>query len=107
MCLPDGDGDSASNALPLIFAHDAEGTGGDTPVGVWKLYASADGGTTFTEVVNTTLATELAKIAPNGNNLVAAWSIIEGVPGTLVKVGYTRTSGGGTNARATLHLATW
>jgi hypothetical protein len=79
---------------------------------VWELWCSADG-VTFTQYTNAAIVTELAKIAPNGNNLVEAWAVFEpgntpgSVPGTSFKLRYNRTSGGGTDARATVHIATW
>lgn len=78
----------------------------DTPIGVWRLYGSVDG-ETFTEIVSSDITTELALIAPNGNNVVGAWAVFTNVPGRYVKLAYDRTSGGGGNSSCTVHLTTW
>ena len=84
----------------------------DTPAGVWELWCSSDG-VTFTQYTNSAIVTELAKIAPNGNNLVEAWAVFEpgntpgGIPGTSFKLRYNATSGGAGNSRATVHITTW
>jgi hypothetical protein len=90
----------------IIAQADGSSAPSDTPVGVWELYASSDG-VTFTQVTGTTVTTELAKIAPNGNNVVKAFAVFDGVPGSSIKIRYNRTSGGGTNATATMHVTTW
>lgn len=82
----------------------------DTPAGSWKLYASSNG-VDFTEVTDTgsdtTIADQLAKIAPNGNNVVNAYAVLDNVPGTSAKLLYVRSSGGGTNATATVNVTSW
>jgi hypothetical protein len=91
-------------AIQVLIDNGAGGAPTDTPVGVWELHASGDG-KRFTPVAYANLTTELARIAPNGNNLVDAWAIITGLPGCAIKLRYLRTSGGGTNARATVHVS--
>lgn len=78
----------------------------DSPVGVWELYVSSDG-TLFTRWVTSAVTNELALIAPNGNNVVDALAVFQNVPGRYVKLRYNRTSGGGTDAKATVHLSAW
>lgn len=93
-CLIDTVGDGSGNAPS------------DTPSGVWELWCSADDAT-FTQLTGTLVTTELAKIAPNGNNKVAAWAVFDGIPGTAVKVRYNATSGGAGDSRVSLHAAVW
>lgn len=80
----------------------------DAPVGVWELYSSADG-TSFTRVgaSDSGLAAELAKVAPNGNNLVDAFAVLDALPGRFIKVRYNRTSGGGGNSRVRMLVSSW
>ena len=74
----------------------------DTPVGVWQLWTDYGGGV-FTRQTSTAIDAELAKIAPNGNNLVNAAATFPPVPGTNAVLVYVRTSGGAT-ARAILNV---
>jgi hypothetical protein len=76
----------------------------DSPVGVWELWLSVDG-TNFYQYTTAAIVTELALVATNLNNLVSAWSVFANIPGAFAKVRYKRTSGGGTSARAVVHLA--
>jgi len=78
----------------------------DTPVGVWELWVAADG-QNFEQFTNAAIVNELAKIAPNGNNVVKAFAVFDGMPGTSFKVRYNRSSGGGTDATTTVHITTW
>lgn len=84
-----------------------DGSGGapsDTPVGAWELYSSVDG-INYSKV--SAADAELAKIAPNGNNVVEAFALLSGVPGTSIKIAYNRTSGGAGNSRVRMQVATW
>jgi hypothetical protein len=93
-------------ALQVFIDNGAGAAPSDTPVGVFELHCSGDG-TRYTPRTNAAIVAELALVAPNGNNVVDAWAVIPGVPGTTVKLRYVRTSGGGTDARATVHASTW
>jgi len=77
----------------------------DTPVGVWELWCSSNG-VDFYLYNPAAVISELALIAPNGNNLVDAWAVFANVPGTAVKVRYNASSGGATSARAILQITT-
>jgi hypothetical protein len=65
----------------------------DTPVGTFQLWAAA-GTADFTRLTSTAIDAELAKLAPNGNNLVNAIAIFKGVPGHSAKIIYVYGSGG-------------
>jgi hypothetical protein len=77
----------------------------DAPIGVLEVVCS--GGSRFTQLVGTTVTTELAKVAATGNAKVDAWAVLEGVPGSACKVRYKRTSGGGGNSRLTIDASSW
>jgi hypothetical protein len=93
-------------SVQCIIDNGSGGAPTDTPLGTWRLYSSVDG-VTFTELTSVAVTTELALIAPNGNNVVGAWAVFTHVPGRYVKIAYSRTSGGGGDTSATLHLTTW
>lgn len=78
----------------------------DTPSGTWQIWCSVNGNT-YTQLTSAAITTELAKIAPNGNNKVGAWAVFDGIPGTSVKVLYSHTSGGGTTAKCSLLASAW
>lgn len=78
----------------------------DTPVGVWELWVS-NNGNDYIQFTNALVVAELAKIAPNGNNLVEAWAVFDGMPGTSFKLRYNATSGGAGNSRATVRISSW
>lgn len=92
-------------ALQVLIDNGAGAAPSDAPAGTWEIWASA--GSRFTQVTGTTITTELAKVAPNANNVVDAWAILVGVPGSRFKLRYNRTSGGTTNARATVDVSSW
>lgn len=103
------------SGLLSIQAHIHNGSGSassDTPVGVWRLYVSSDG-ELFTAWPNasaaeyTAVTAQLDLVNPNGNAVVNEVAVIENVPGKYVKLAYVRSSGGGTDAVATVHLSTW
>lgn len=91
-------------SIQCIIDDGAGGAPSDTPAGAWELWCSVDG-TTYTKVDDADA--ELANIAPNGNNVVSEWAAITDVPGRYAQVRYVRSSGGGGDTSATLHLATW
>ena len=92
--------------IQCVIDNGSGGAPSDSPVGVWELWCSGDG-TTFSPYTTSAIVTELAKIAPNGNNVVSAYAVIPGVPGLYVKLRYNQTSGGGTNAKATVNITAW
>lgn len=77
----------------------------DTPAGTWQLWCSSDPKREVWSRV-TDAETTLAKVAPNGNNLVSAYAVLEDVPGTAFKLLYVRSSGGQTSARARVFVTT-
>lgn len=93
-------------ALQVLIDNGAGGAPTDAPQGAFELLCSGDG-ERYTKIDYTELTDELARVAPNGNAVVDAWAIIEDVPGSVAKLRYKRTSGGGTDARATINLSSW
>jgi uncharacterized protein YmfQ (DUF2313 family) len=91
-------------SIQCTIDNGAGGNPSDAPNGVWELYSSADG-QNYTKV--SAADTELAKIAAVGSTKVDAIAILNGVPGTNVKVRYKRTSGGGGDSRVRMQIATW
>lgn len=86
-------------SLRCLIDNGAGGPPSDAPVGFWELYASDDG-LGYSKV---TLAdNDLLRIRPTGNVKVEAFTIVEGVPGSKIKVLYNRSSGGGVDSRVTL-----
>jgi uncharacterized protein YmfQ (DUF2313 family) len=78
----------------------------DTPVGAWELHVSGDG-TNWVKDTEASYVTELAKIAPNGNNIVRAVSKLTNVGTMFGRFRYQRTSGGAVDAKVTAHVFTW
>lgn len=91
-------------SVQCIIDDGAAGAPSDTPAGDWELWCSIDG-TTFVKV--DTADTELANIAPNGNNIVNAWAVLTDVPGRYAQLRYNRDTGGGGDSSASIHLTTW
>jgi hypothetical protein len=65
----------------------------DTPVGTFQLWVAA-GQADYVRLTSTAIDAELAKLAPNGNNLVNAMAVFKGVPGHSAKIVYVYGSGG-------------
>ena len=91
-------------SIQCIIDDGAGGAPSDTPAGVFEAYSSSDG-VTYSKVE--AADTELTNIAPNGNNVVNAFAIFEGMPGTSLKIRYNRTSGGAGDSRLKMFITTW
>jgi uncharacterized protein YmfQ (DUF2313 family) len=91
-------------SIQCTIDNGAAGAPSDAPQGDWELYASSDG-ENFTLV--TAAASQLVNIKPNGNNIVDAFAILNGVPGSYIKVRYNRTSGGAGDSRVRMQITTW
>jgi uncharacterized protein YmfQ (DUF2313 family) len=93
-------------SLQTIIDNGAGAAPTDTPVGVFEVWISSDG-TDYTHWDPSATTTELARIAPNGNNVVNEVAVLTSVPGQYAKVLYNQTSGGGTDAKVTMHISAW
>lgn len=93
-------------SIQVLIDNGAGGAPTDNPVGVWELYSSTDG-SRFAPVTGTAVTSELAKIAPNGNNVVNTFAIFDKFPGRFLKLRYNQTSGGTGNSRMTVDITTW
>lgn len=93
-------------SVQVVIDNGAGAAPSDTPVGLWTLWASTDG-VDFSQLDAAAVTTELAVIAPNGNNVVSECAVFQNCPGRYVKVAYARTSGGGGNTDCHVHLTTW
>jgi hypothetical protein len=102
-------GETGHVAFQVLIDNGAGAAPSDTPAGVWELWCNALGSAgRFTQYVDPIiLAPALARIAPNGNQLVDQWAVISGVPGAHCKLRYNNTSGGAGNSRATVYYSTW
>jgi hypothetical protein len=73
-----------------------------TPVGAWTAEWSWDGVLWFL-LDDADVATQLGKLAPNGNNIVRRSAKFYGLPGSLLRLTFTRSSGGGAGTACDLY----
>jgi hypothetical protein len=73
----------------------------DSPIGTFKLFAGD--GSDYAHVIDADET--LAKVAPAGNTFISRWISFDDVPGSSIKLVYTRTSGGAAS-RARIKLVT-